>query len=509
MKARFEQRYFPITFKSIASFLLLWLFTGFTLGTILLLGPVRKIAEVLEGSPSQELQERVYVILIILFLVVSTFWASLILTRIVVRSRKILPKVLIFTIVLGLGFGAYLLWINPRTLSSFMGEEEIISAKFTFGPYPTAERMEQLKSEGYTGIVSLLHPAVIPFEPKLIADERKAAAEVGIEFIHVPMLPWVSGNENAMGRIREIAQSSSGRYYVHCYLGEDRVQLFRRFVEKLPQVEADDIKPARRLAGREMARGRVVELEEGVYVTPFPVPQEFEGLIIFSNVKNVVAILDPTDEGDANRIDEEREILQKAGVPYTVIPMGSRSYNPQEILDAVAAVKQLARPVVVHSFHSVASGKAPLSEAFVQAYQTSRLPLPPSLFNDRMTNGQPRVVAPGVAVGPQPTGPEFGSYLRRRGIRAALHVGTVGDVDRIERDRMAAAEGRLLWIGLDGDPRWWIDLVRGQGPVYLYGPGSAEAAAVLAAELGPPVPGVEPATAEPEPSPSESVTSGE
>jgi len=41
-----------------------------------------------------------------------------------------------------------------------------------FGPYPTYEELRKLQDDGYTAVVSLLHPAVVPFEPKLISDER-------------------------------------------------------------------------------------------------------------------------------------------------------------------------------------------------------------------------------------------------------------------------------------------------------------------------------------------------
>ena len=89
--------------------------------------------------------------------------------------------------------------------------------------------MIQLKREGFT-IVSLLHPAVVPFEPKLISDEKKLAESIGVPLIHVPMLPWVSGNQEALATIRQLAADRTRHFYVHCYLGQDRVRVVRHAI---------------------------------------------------------------------------------------------------------------------------------------------------------------------------------------------------------------------------------------------------------------------------------------
>ena len=92
-----------------------------------------------------------------------------------------------------------------------MRSETRAGSSFTFGPYPTEDRLAALERDGYTAVISLLHPAVVPFEPKLIADETAAAERVGIEFIHLPMLPWIADNTvNFLGAYR--AYSSDSRF---------------------------------------------------------------------------------------------------------------------------------------------------------------------------------------------------------------------------------------------------------------------------------------------------------
>ncbi|GAH26836.1 unnamed protein product, partial [marine sediment metagenome] len=61
---------------------------------------------------------------------------------------------------------------------------------------------------------------VIPFEPYLIRKEKRNAKIAGIELIEIPMLPWVSSNEEAIKQIELIAsESDNKKYYIHCYFG--------------------------------------------------------------------------------------------------------------------------------------------------------------------------------------------------------------------------------------------------------------------------------------------------
>ena len=115
-------------------------------------------------------------------------------------------------------------------MGSGIGAERDIGTAFTFGPFPTPDKLERLRKDGYTGVVSLLHPAVVPFETKLIGEERAAVEGAGLEFHHAPMLPWVSDNGESLAMLEVLAREERGRYYVHCYLGKDRTRIAQRVV---------------------------------------------------------------------------------------------------------------------------------------------------------------------------------------------------------------------------------------------------------------------------------------
>ena len=128
-------------------------------------------------------------------------------------------------------------WMNPgRMLAAVAGGTDArmvataSGTRFIFGAYPDEATLRRLKRDGVTAVISLQHPAVLPFEPASIEAEKKAARAVGVRFIHAPMLPWVSENQAALEQIRRIAQSGAGVYYVHCGLGRDRTNVVRRML---------------------------------------------------------------------------------------------------------------------------------------------------------------------------------------------------------------------------------------------------------------------------------------
>jgi len=199
-------------------FLCTWLAVGFSSGTVTLLGPVRWVTSAMRDGGASGVAERAAVLAIVAAYVSLSFIVTLMLVRGAVRRggwRRVAVPV-----------GAWLaaaaclwLWMTPRLVNGFQPVQIDTVARFTFGPYPERERFEQLREQGFTAVVSLLHPAVVPFEPTLLARERELAEEFGIEFIHAPMLPWVGDAVATIALLQELAGRQTGRYYVHCYLG--------------------------------------------------------------------------------------------------------------------------------------------------------------------------------------------------------------------------------------------------------------------------------------------------
>ena len=58
------------------------------------------------------------------------------------------------------------MFFNPAALRPFMPAETSVS-NFMFGPYPDIDILKKIKREEYSAVISLLHPAVLPFEPQL------------------------------------------------------------------------------------------------------------------------------------------------------------------------------------------------------------------------------------------------------------------------------------------------------------------------------------------------------
>jgi protein tyrosine phosphatase (PTP) superfamily phosphohydrolase (DUF442 family) len=356
--------------------------------------------------------------------------------------------------------------------------------RFVFGPYPDRVALARLKRQGFTGVISLLHPAVAPFEPRLLAQERQAAREVGIQLIHTPMLPWISENEESTERIRQLARSGQGRYYVHCYLGKDRVNVVRRLLMDgdASVAEARTENGARRIADMPaFERGGIYHFQD-VHVGPFPTDEEWLGYVLSGSVKQVLSLLDTANAEDATWIAKERGLGRQYRMPVEFAPIRSFPFDPQQALAAARRAKALPRPLMVHGFRTV----SPAVEAFVQAYRTDLPPLPPSLFAEPMEGGPARVLAPNVAVGPRPTGREFGAYLQQRGVRGIVYVGTADAAARA--DRSIAESIDLAWKPV-GAGAGEVRAATGQGgPWYVYGPGLGAIQGELDRQMDPGVP---------------------
>jgi protein tyrosine phosphatase (PTP) superfamily phosphohydrolase (DUF442 family) len=456
---------------------------GFFAGTLTLLGPVRWATSALRARGAGQGVEDLVVRGMILLLVAG---AALVAWKLANgfmasagRARWATPAV-----TTALACGAMLLWLNPRLVNRGQAMTDS-GERFVFGPYPDREALVRLKRQGFTGVISLLHPAVAPFEPRLLAQERAAARAVGIQLIHAPMLPWISENEESTERIRALARSGQGRYYVHCYLGKDRVNVVRRLLTdgdaSLAEAKAEN--GARRIADMPaFERGGIYHFPDDVHVGPFPTDEEWLGYVLSGSVKQVLSLLDTANADDATWISKERGLGRQYRMPVEFAPVRSFPFDPEQALAAARRAKALPRPLMVHGFRTV----SPAVEAFVQAYRTGLPPLPPSLFAEPMEGGPARVLAPNVAAGPRPTGREFGAYLQQRGVRGIVYVGPADAASR--GDREIAKSIDLAWKTVDATAAE-VRAATGQGgPWYVYGPGLGPILAELDRQLDPGVP---------------------
>lgn len=341
-------------------FIYVWLMVGFATGTATLVGPVRWITSTLRASSWRE-RENVVMILVILAYVAGSFFLSRWLVGCMRRARTnafrySVPA--IATVAAGMSLWG---WMNPAVYAQAAGSagprQELSipgGGQFVFGPYPDRARLAELKKQGFVGVVSLQHPAVLPFEPKGIAREKQNAAELGLKFINAPMLPWVSSNEESLATIKTLARSkSAGRYYIHCGLGRDRTNVVRRMLERMgAAVTATSDTPqgltfeARRaVLGDKMERGQFRQLEDGVWLIPFPNEHELYGTMLAGQAAHVLLLLDPADPQQAAWLQEARTQFEQHGIAWSQRTL--RGGDLREAEKIAAAVAGLPHPVAV------------------------------------------------------------------------------------------------------------------------------------------------------------------
>ena len=343
----------------VGAFLYLWAVVGFFTGTGVLIGPARWVTQALQsGGFGQKAQDHAMQAVILLF-VFGSAALSLWLLRVSLhggrKARLGVPAACTLAALVTL-----YAWMNPgHMLAAAAGGADGRGAlstasgvRFVFGAYPDEQTLRQLKRQGVTAVISLQHPAVLPFEPASIEREKVAAKKVGLQFVHAPMLPWVSDNHDALEQIRRIAHTGHGVYYVHCGLGRDRTNVVRRMLEAegVATTAHASIAHASTLderlkEGRAFQRGGIRELEPGVWLLPYPNPAEMAGYLEAGQVKTVVLLLNPADPAQQAWIAEARQALGAVHVPVSVRPMLGRDVPAAR--EAVAAVRALPKPVAV------------------------------------------------------------------------------------------------------------------------------------------------------------------
>lgn len=368
---RFRDKFFMPSFKYFFVLLLFWIMSGFVLGTGLLMGPVRWIADLSKAQNWVQSTEDSIVRIVMAFLAIISFFISMFMTRAFSRSENISKKIILFLFPIILSASAVWLWMNPKLMQSENNISETIKregSEFVFGSFPEEAKIKLLKDGDFTGIISLMHEAVVPFEPKLIEEEKESCKKVGIELINIPMLPWISENEEALKRLKEIALNKPGKYYVHCYLGKDRVNIAKRVIETTNQNVAISSELNSRSIDdlEEFERGAIIKLENGIYLTPFPTDDEFMGYILNGAFKNVISLLDPNDSEDLILIDKEKKFFDTYKIPFLNYPIRPNRVNKKELTAEIEKIKKMDRPILIHSFKT----NNPQTEIFVSAYHS-------------------------------------------------------------------------------------------------------------------------------------------
>jgi protein tyrosine phosphatase (PTP) superfamily phosphohydrolase (DUF442 family) len=357
--------YFPLTRNNILFFATLWLFIAFPLGLYtLLVGPSKWLAAAaLHYHWSESLSNGAQKGIILLWIIISFIIGALI-TKLFLTKKGIYRPVLFSILFLVFGTSVYLFAFHPEIYIKWSGSTMINESQktigqlgnrmeFTIGSYPDADKIALLKREGYTAIITLMSELVVPAEPKLLREEKELTEKAGIPLIHIPMLPWISGNEKAVERIRQLLKTGHGKYYVHCYLGRDRVNIFRKMVsDNSTNIQLRTTTTIRSIEDLpRFERGNYFKIGEKVYLTPFPTDEEFIGYIVNGNFKSVISLLDEKDPTDKPWTIREKKILQTYNVRYINLPYKNTTDTKalQKIIDSIP---HLPAPIIIHGFRS-------------------------------------------------------------------------------------------------------------------------------------------------------------
>ncbi|MFA5045643.1 MAG: hypothetical protein WC542_06920 [Paludibacter sp.] len=357
-------------------FLYFFLIVFFPLGCYTLLaGPSKWVIEVALKYSWSEYHEKIAQRFVILGLVVLSLILAWLLRKLFLSGKPAIFRyfTLSFLTVLFL-VSVYLFSFKPDVFINLAGgnhSNTVQSAvsdngsniEFVLGAYPDLKELRRLKQAGYTGVVSLLSEMVVPAEPNLIREENENIKKVGIPLIQIPMLPWVSGNNDVLNKVKKLISEGHGKYFVHCYLGRDRVNVFRNIVRnmgvKSQSLQGDMVRHIDDL--RTFERGPYTKLDKNAYLTPFPTDDEFFGYIVNGQVVSVVSVLCPKNPEDTVWISHEKNILSRYGINYINIPI-SNEKDVKAIQILADSFPKIKRPVVIHKY----SSSDPLYKVIIQ-----------------------------------------------------------------------------------------------------------------------------------------------
>lgn len=350
--------------QSIILFLYLWLCVGFPLGLwVLLAGPSKWLAEYARSTDMEMSKENILGKLIIIVYVIVAFLLALLLHWFIKRSKSMAVKWFIPGILtLILLTSVYIFSFNPQWLIGYSGGDPIKNIEnnqqknkdqleFVYGAYPNEEMIKSLKEQGYDGIISLLHEMVIPAEPALMKDENQLAKKYGIKLINMPMMPWISGNEKTLQAAKKFIENEKGIYYVHCYLGRDRINIFKSAAKKYgAKTSSEENITSRRMEDQPTwTRGNYYKLEEGVYLTPYPTDDEFVMFVLNDYFKTVISLLDNNIADNQPWIAKEKKLFTDYPMNYVHYPLAP-TFNQKDLDALKALIHSKEKPILLHGF---------------------------------------------------------------------------------------------------------------------------------------------------------------
>lgn len=334
----------------------------------LTIGPTRWIADyAIKANYPQNTESNLQILIIALLLLISISFGyklTLIYRKKSVFSKKIIlitAFIIIFCCLSIFTFKPEILMVSKLNLAQVKSQTTI----FEFGNYPDEDKIFELKKNGFTGIISLLHPMVIPAEPVMLSKEKITAAQVGIPIIRIPMLPWISKNEESIQKIRKLAHTAKGKYYVHCSLGRDRAGLFKKIIEsENAKITINSVIKHNIInIQKPFERGNIFILSKNIYFTPYPTDEELFHYFLNSNIKTVVNLMNGEDLEQKKWIDKQKIIIENHHQTFYNFPITFKT-SDEKINEIIKIINQLPKPIVIHDFKS----DSKVSKRFLKLY---------------------------------------------------------------------------------------------------------------------------------------------
>lgn len=360
--------------QSFIQFCLVWLCVGFPMGLwVLLAGPSKWLSEYALRTRMTLSDENLLGKLIILAYVVVSFVIALFLFRLIKRSKQkllawfvsVLLGLLLISSVLIFSFRPHWLIVYSGSSDGSLTRSGTDKLEFVFGPYPDEARLDSLKDRRFDGVISLLHEMVVPAEPTLLRKETDYGEKIGLEVKNIPMLPWISGNEKSLEEIKKLLDTGRGLYYVHCYLGRDRVNVFKSLVEKYgAETEIQKIGAIRRIEEMpQMERGKYYKLEENVCLTPFPTDEEFFSYVLNGYFRTVISMLDSSLVENSEWVRKEKEVMAAYGMNY-IHWQPNFNFGEADLAVLKTIINEKEKPILIHGFRT----DDPMSQFIIANY---------------------------------------------------------------------------------------------------------------------------------------------
>jgi hypothetical protein len=111
-------------------------------------------------------------------------------------------------------------------------------------------------------------------------------------------------------------------------------------------------------------RGPIYKLADGVYFSPMPTKEEYLGYVVATDFKQVVSLTDLSDKEAVAGTELEKRWIAPYDISLKIFDMNDLSDN-KRVAQVVDSVKQLSKPVLIHSFRS----DMEIAKKFMAAYK--------------------------------------------------------------------------------------------------------------------------------------------